>query len=195
MEKFLMDTYDIIVVGAGHAGCEAGLAAARMGKRTLVLSINLEAVAMMACNPSIGGTGKGHLVREIDALGGQMGLNIDKTFIQSRMLNTAKGPAVHSLRAQADKNEYHIEMKRTMEQEPLLDLKQGEVIDLVLEEGKACGVVLRTGAVYNAKAVILATGTFLGGKIFIGDSAFDSGPNAWHHQWNWRQSFGSTVFQ
>lgn len=177
MEKFLMDTYDIIVVGAGHAGCEAGLAAARMGKRTLVLSINLEAVAMMACNPSIGGTGKGHLVREIDALGGQMGLNIDKTFIQSRMLNTAKGPAVHSLRAQADKNEYHIEMKRTMEQEPLLDLKQGEVIDLVLEEGKACGVVLRTGAVYNAKAVILATGTFLGGKIFIGDSAFDSGPN------------------
>ena len=108
MEKFLMDTYDIIVVGAGHAGCEAGLAAARMGKRTLVLSINLEAVAMMACNPSIGGTGKGHLVREIDALGGQMGLNIDKTFIQSRMLNTAKGPAVHSLRAQADKNEYHI---------------------------------------------------------------------------------------
>ena len=177
MEKFLMDKYDIIVVGAGHAGCEAGLAAARMGKRTLVLSINLEAVAMMACNPSIGGTGKGHLVREIDALGGQMGLNIDKTFIQSRMLNTAKGPAVHSLRAQADKNEYHIEMKRTMEQEPLLDLKQGEVIDLVLEEGKACGVVLRTGAVYNAKAVILATGTFLGGKIFIGDSAFDSGPN------------------
>lgn len=177
MNRFLMDTYDIIVVGAGHAGCEAGLSGARMGKKTLVLSINLEAVAMMACNPSIGGTGKGHLVREIDALGGQMGLNIDKTFIQSRMLNTAKGPAVHSLRAQADKNQYHIEMKKTMEKEPLLDLKQGEVIDLVVEEGKACGVVLRTGAVYHAKAVILATGTFLAGKIFIGDSVYDSGPN------------------
>ena len=172
-----MGKYDIIVVGAGHAGCEAGLAAARMGKRTLMLSINLEAVAMMACNPSIGGTGKGHLVREIDALGGEMGLNIDKTFIQSRMLNTAKGPAVHSLRAQADKNQYHIEMKKTIEAEENLDLKQGEVIDIKLEEGRACGVVLKTGACYDAKAVILATGTFLAGKIFIGDSAFDSGPN------------------
>jgi tRNA uridine 5-carboxymethylaminomethyl modification enzyme len=177
MEKFLMGEYDIIVVGAGHAGCEAGLAAARMGKRTLMLSINLEAVAMMPCNPSIGGTGKGHLVREIDALGGEMGLNIDKTFIQSRMLNTAKGPAVHSLRAQADKNRYHLEMKKTIEKEPLLDMKQGEVIDLVIEDGRACGVVLRTGAVYKGKAVILATGTFLAGKIFIGDSVFDSGPN------------------
>ncbi|MFR6257292.1 MAG: tRNA uridine-5-carboxymethylaminomethyl(34) synthesis enzyme MnmG [Anaerovoracaceae bacterium] len=177
MEKFLMGKYDIIVVGAGHAGCEAGLAAARMGKRTLMLSINLEAVAMMACNPSIGGTGKGHLVREIDALGGEMGLNIDKTFIQSRMLNTAKGPAVHSLRAQADKNQYHIEMKKTIEAEENLDLKQGEVIDIKIEEGRACGVVLKTGACYDAEAVILATGTFLAGKIFIGDSAFDSGPN------------------
>lgn len=172
-----MGKYDIIVVGAGHAGCEAGLAAARMGKRTLMLSINLEAVAMMACNPSIGGTGKGHLVREIDALGGEMGLNIDKTFIQSRMLNTAKGPAVHSLRAQADKNQYHIEMKKTIEAEENLDLKQGEVIDIKIEEGRACGVVLKTGACYDAEAVILATGTFLAGKIFIGDSAFDSGPN------------------
>ena len=177
MEKFLMGEYDIIVVGAGHAGCEAGLAAARMGKKTLMLSINLEAVAMMPCNPSIGGTGKGHLVREIDALGGEMGLNIDKTFIQSRMLNTAKGPAVHSLRAQADKNRYHLEMKKTIEKEPLLDMKQGEVIDLVIEDGRACGVVLRTGAVYRCNAVILATGTFLAGKIFIGDSVFDSGPN------------------
>ncbi|MBQ3322688.1 MAG: tRNA uridine-5-carboxymethylaminomethyl(34) synthesis enzyme MnmG [Firmicutes bacterium] len=177
MEKFLMGEYDIIVVGAGHAGCEAGLAAARMGKKTLMLSINLEAVAMMPCNPSIGGTGKGHLVREIDALGGEMGLNIDKTFIQSRMLNTAKGPAVHSLRAQADKNRYHLEMKKTIEKEPLLDMKQGEVIDLVIEEDRACGVVLRTGAIYKSKAVILATGTFLAGKIFIGDSVFDSGPN------------------
>lgn len=177
MEKFLMGTYDIIVVGAGHAGCEAGLAAARMGKKTLLLSMNLEAVAMMACNPSIGGTGKGHLVREIDALGGEMGINIDKTFIQSRMLNTAKGPAVHSLRAQADKNMYHLEMKRTLEFQENLDLKQGEVIDLIIEGGKACGVVLKTGSFYRCSAVVLATGTFLAGKIFIGDSAYDSGPN------------------
>ena len=177
MEKFLMGTYDIIVVGAGHAGCEAGLAAARMGKKTLMLSINLEAVAMMACNPSIGGTGKGHLVREIDALGGEMGINIDKTFIQSRMLNTAKGPAVHSLRAQADKNRYHAEMKRTLENEENLHLKQGEVIDLIVEDGKACGVILKTGACYRSGVVILATGTFLAGKIFIGDSVYESGPN------------------
>ena len=177
MTQYVMGEYDIIVVGAGHAGCEAGLAAARMGKRTLMLSINLESVAMMPCNPSIGGTGKGHLVREIDALGGEMGINTDKTFIQSRMLNTAKGPAVHSLRAQADKNRYHLEMKKTIEREPLLDLKQGEVIDLVIEAGAARGVVLRTGAVYRSRAVILATGTFLAGKIFIGESVFDSGPN------------------
>ena len=177
MEKFLMGEYDIIVIGAGHAGCEAGLAAARMGKKTLMLSINLEAVAMMACNPSIGGTGKGHLVREIDALGGQMGLNIDKTFIQSRMLNTAKGPAVHSLRAQADKNAYHTEMKRTLEREENLDLKQGEAVDIIIENNRAAGVVLKTGAYYRSRAVIIATGTFLGGRIFIGESAYDSGPN------------------
>lgn len=174
---YLMGEYDVIVVGAGHAGCEAALACARMGKKTLILSINLEAVAMMACNPSIGGTGKGHLVREIDALGGQMGLNIDKTFIQSKMLNTAKGPAVHSLRAQADKNRYHEEMKKTLEDQENLHLKQGEAVDLILEEGVARGVILKTGSVYRAKAVILATGTFLKGKIFIGESAFDSGPN------------------
>ena len=177
MEKFLMDTYDVIVVGAGHAGCEAGLASARMGKKTLMLSINLEAVAMMACNPSIGGTGKGHLVREIDALGGEMGLNIDRTFIQSRMLNTAKGPAVHSLRAQADKTMYHMEMKRTLEREENLHLKQGEVVDIIVEDGKARGVILKTGACYRSRAVILATGTFLAGRIFIGDSVYDSGPN------------------
>ncbi len=178
MSRYEMGTYDVIVVGAGHAGCEAGLACARLGRRTLMLSINLEAVAMMACNPSIGGTGKGHLVREIDALGGEMGLNIDKTFIQSRMLNTAKGPAVHSLRAQADKNRYHIEMKKTLEAEPLLELKQGEVVDLLMEDSpKVCGVVLRTGSIYRAKAVILATGTFLAGKVFIGDSVYESGPN------------------
>lgn len=177
MNNYLMGEYDVIVVGAGHAGCEAGLACARMGMKTLMFSINLEAVAMMACNPSIGGTGKGHLVREIDALGGEMGINTDKTFIQSRMLNRAKGPAVHSLRAQTDKNNYHIEMKKTIEAQENLTLKQGEVVDLIVEDGTVCGVILRTGAVYNAKAVILATGTFLAGKIFIGESAFDSGPN------------------
>jgi len=169
--------YDVAVIGAGHAGCEAALAAARMGKRTLLLSINLEAVAMMACNPSIGGTGKGHLVREIDALGGEMGINIDKTFLQSKMLNTAKGPAVQSLRAQADKNAYHIEMKKTLERQERLDLKQGEVTELLVEEGKAVGLVLKTGSLYRAKTVILATGTFLRGKIFIGDRSFNSGPN------------------
>ncbi|MDO4859500.1 MAG: tRNA uridine-5-carboxymethylaminomethyl(34) synthesis enzyme MnmG [Bacillota bacterium] len=176
-ETFLMGTYDVIVVGAGHAGCEAALACSRMGKRTVMFSINLEAVAMMACNPAIGGTGKGHLVREIDALGGEMGLVIDRTFIQSRMLNTAKGPAVHSLRAQADKSRYHADMKRVLEMQEGLDLKQGEVVDIIVEDGKACGVVLKTGSIYRAKAVILATGTFLAGKIFIGDSAYESGPN------------------
>ena len=172
-----MGEYDIIVVGAGHAGCEAALAAARMGKKTLMFSMNLEAVAMMPCNPSIGGTGKGHLVREIDALGGEMGINIDKTFLQSKMLNTAKGPAVHSLRAQADKNRYHLEMKKTIESTPNLDMKQGEVTDLIVEDGKVTGVVTKTHTCYSAKAVILATGTFLSGKIFIGSAAFESGPN------------------
>lgn len=173
----VMGNYDVIVVGAGHAGCEAGLIAARMGMNTLLLCINLESVAMMPCNPSIGGTGKGHLVCEIDALGGEMGLNIDKTFLQSKMLNTSKGPAVHSLRAQADKNRYHLEMKKTIEEEPNLHLKQAEVTDLVIENGKVQGVVTRTFTRYDAKAVILCTGTFLGGKIFIGDSVFQSGPN------------------
>ena len=177
MEYVFMGEYDIIVVGAGHAGCEAALASARMGNRTMLFTMNLEAIAMMPCNPSIGGTGKGHLVREIDALGGEMGKNIDKTFIQSRMLNTAKGPAVHSLRAQADKHRYHIEMKKTLEKQENLDLKQGEIVDLIIEDGKVCGVITMTNTYYKAKAVILATGTFLRGKIFIGDSAYSSGPN------------------
>ena len=182
MSYVIMDNYDVVVVGAGHAGCEAGLAAARMGHKTLLLSINLESVAMMACNPSIGGTGKGHLVREIDALGGEMGINIDKTFIQSKMLNTAKGPAVHSLRAQADKEHYHREMKKTIEMQENLDLKQGEVTDLIVEQNEdgknvVKGVVLKTKTAYTAKAVIIATGTFLRGKIFIGESSFESGPN------------------
>jgi tRNA uridine 5-carboxymethylaminomethyl modification enzyme len=177
VEHILMGEYDVIVVGAGHAGCEAALASARMGKKTLMFSMNLEAIAMMPCNPSIGGTGKGHLVREIDALGGEMGINIDKTFLQSKMLNTAKGPAVHSLRAQADKNRYHIEMKKTIERTPNLDMKQGEVTDIIVEDGRVCGVVTKTLTYYKAKAVILATGTFLAGKIFIGSSVFESGPN------------------
>ncbi len=177
MNTFLMGEYDVIVVGAGHAGCEAALAPARMGLKTLILSMTLESVAMMPCNPSIGGTGKGHLVREIDALGGEMGLNIDKAFIQSTMLNTSKGPAVHSLRAQADKQQYHNEMKKTMEAQENLDLKQGEVTDIIVENGKITGVVVKTGAKYTAKAVILATGTYLGGKIFIGESAVEGGPN------------------
>lgn len=177
MNYFILDEYDVIVIGAGHAGCEAGLATARMGHRTLMLSINLEAVAMMACNPSVGGTGKGHLVREIDALGGEMGVNIDKAFIQSKMLNTAKGPAVHSLRAQADKARYHEEMKKTLENQQNLDLKQGEAVDLMIEDDAVKGVILKTGAAYRSKAVILATGTFLRGKIFIGEWSYESGPN------------------
>ena len=177
MQRYEMGDYDVIVVGAGHAGCEAALAPARMGLSTLMLSITLEAIAMMPCNPSIGGTGKGHLVREIDALGGEMGINTDKVFIQSRMLNTAKGPAVHSLRAQADKQRYHEEMKKTIERQENLDMKQAEVVDLIVEDNTVRGVVTKTGGVYRAKAVILATGTFLRGKIFIGESSYYSGPN------------------
>jgi tRNA uridine 5-carboxymethylaminomethyl modification enzyme len=173
----LMGEYDVIVIGAGHAGCEAGLISARMGKNTLLLSIELGSVAMMPCNPSIGGTGKGHLVCEIDALGGEMGINIDKTFIQSKMLNTSKGPAVHSLRAQADKNKYHLEMKKTIEAQENLHLKQAEVTDLIIDGGKVRGVTTRTFASYYAKAVVICTGTFLGGKVFIGDAAFSSGPS------------------
>ena len=178
MEKYTLGKYDVVVIGAGHAGCEAALACARMGKETLLLSINLEAVANMFCNPAVGGTGKGHLVREIDALGGEMGLNIDKTFIQSRMLNVSKGPAVHSLRAQADKRRYHEEMKKVLENQEHLLLKQGEAVDIDFAgDGSVRGVLLRTGAYYECRAAVIATGTFLGGKIFIGESVVESGPN------------------
>jgi len=169
--------YDIAVIGAGHAGCEAALAAARLGKKTLLFSISLDAVANMPCNPNIGGTSKGHLVREIDALGGEMGKNIDKTFIQSRMLNTSKGPAVHSLRAQADRKKYQQEMKHTLEKTENLYIKQAEIINIGVENGKIKSVETNIHAIYNVKSVILATGTYLKGKIFIGDVNFESGPD------------------
>ncbi len=167
--------YDVAVIGAGHAGCEAGLVSARMGMRTVMFCTDIESVAMMPCNPSIGGTGKGHLVFEIDALGGEMGINTDKSFIQSKMLNTSKGPAVHSLRAQADKKKYHLEMLKTIEACENLDLVEAEVTDLIVEDGRVKGVVACDG-LYMADAVVACTGTFLGGKIFIGDDVSISGP-------------------
>ena len=169
--------YDVAVIGAGHAGCEAALAAARLGKKTLLFSISLEAVANMPCNPNIGGTSKGHLVREIDALGGEMGKNIDKTFIQSRMLNTSKGPAVHSLRAQADRKKYQQEMKHTLEKTENLYLKQAEIININVENGKVKSIETNVHAIYNVKSIVLATGTYLKGKIFIGEVNFESGPD------------------
>ncbi|AIQ61736.1 tRNA uridine-5-carboxymethylaminomethyl(34) synthesis enzyme MnmG [Paenibacillus borealis] len=170
-------SYDVVVIGAGHAGCEAALAAARMGCRTLMITINLDMVAFMPCNPSIGGPAKGHVVREIDALGGEMGRNIDKTFIQLRMLNTGKGPAVHALRAQADKFLYQHAMKETMEKTPNLTLRQGMVEELIVEDGRCAGVVTKTGTVYHSKTVILTTGTYLRGKVIMGELTYESGPN------------------
>ena len=175
--EYQAGTYDVIVVGAGHAGSEAALAAARMGQKTLLITINLDMVAFMPCNPSIGGPAKGVVVREIDALGGEMGRNIDKTYIQMRMLNTGKGPAVRALRAQADKHAYAEEMKHTIEKEVNLTLKQGVVDRLVVEEGICKGVVTSTGAVYSAKAVIITAGTALRGEIIIGELKYSSGPN------------------
>ena len=169
--------YDVIVVGAGHAGSEAALAAARMGNKTLLMTINLDMVAFMPCNPSIGGPAKGIVVREIDALGGEMGRNIDKTYVQMRMLNTGKGPAVRALRAQADKHAYHAEMKKTIEAEPNLTLRQGIVDDLIIEDGVCKGVITNTGARYQAKSVVLTLGTAARGKIIIGELQYSSGPN------------------
>jgi tRNA uridine 5-carboxymethylaminomethyl modification enzyme len=169
--------FDVIVIGAGHAGCEAGLAAARVGAKTLMITINLDMIAFMPCNPSIGGPAKGIVVREIDALGGEMGRNIDKTYIQMRMLNTGKGPAVRALRAQADKFSYQHEMKKTLEDEENLTLLQGMVEKLIVVEGVCTGVITQTGAIYRAKTVVITTGTYLRGEIILGDLKYSSGPN------------------
>lgn len=175
--EYIADTYDVVVVGAGHAGCEAALAAARMGHKTLIVTVDMSNIAFMPCNPSIGGPAKGHLVREIDALGGEMGRNIDKTQIQVRMLNTTKGPAVHSLRAQADKYQYQVEMTKTLQNQENLAVKQMIVDRLMVEDGVVKGVVGQTGATYLAKAVILATGTYLKGRVIIGEYSEECGPN------------------
>ncbi len=173
----LMENYDVVVVGAGHAGCEAALASARLGLETIIFTVSVESIAMMPCNPNIGGTSKGHLVREIDALGGEMGKNIDKTFIQSKMLNTSKGPSVHSLRAQADKSAYSREMRRTLENTDHLTIRQGEVSELLVEDGKITGVKTYSGAIYSCQCVILATGTYLKARCIYGDVSTYTGPN------------------
>ena len=175
--EYFAGEYDVAVIGAGHAGCEAGLAAARLGKKTLIFSISLDAIANMPCNPHIGGSSKGHLVREIDALGGEMGKNTDKTMIQIKMLNTSKGPAVHSLRAQADRKRYQAEMKHTLEKQENLEVKQAEIVDIEVENGQITAIKTDLGAIYKVKAVIVATGTYLKGKIFIGEYSKESGPD------------------
>ena len=175
--EYFAGDYDVAVIGAGHAGCEAGLAAARLGKKTLIFSISLEAIANMPCNPHIGGSSKGHLVREIDALGGEMGKNIDKSMIQIKMLNTSKGPAVHSLRAQADRKKYQAEMKHTLEKQENLEVKQAEIVKIFVEDGKVTGIKTDLGAIYSVKTIIVATGTYLKGKIFIGEYSKESGPD------------------
>jgi tRNA uridine 5-carboxymethylaminomethyl modification enzyme len=171
------ESYDVVVVGAGHAGCEAALACARLSLNTIMFTISMESVALMACNPNIGGTSKGHLVREIDALGGEMGKNIDKTFIQSKMLNVSKGPAVHSLRAQADKQEYTDSMRKVLENTPNLTLKQAEVTEILTKENKITGVKTYSGGIYPCKAVILCTGTYLKARCIYGDTVTYTGPN------------------
>ncbi|GAA6297405.1 tRNA uridine-5-carboxymethylaminomethyl(34) synthesis enzyme MnmG [Enterocloster asparagiformis] len=174
---YLEETYDIVVVGAGHAGCEAALACARLGMETIMFTVSVDSIALMPCNPNVGGSSKGHLVRELDALGGEMGKNIDKTFIQSKMLNESKGPAVHSLRAQADKQEYSRQMRRTLENTENLTVRQAEVSELVVEDGVIKGVKTFSGAVYRAKAVVLCTGTYLRARCIYGDVSNPTGPN------------------
>lgn len=176
-DRRLEKNCDIVVVGAGHAGCEAALACARLGLDTVMFTVSVDSIALMPCNPNIGGSSKGHLVRELDALGGEMGKNIDKTFIQSKMLNQSKGPAVHSLRAQADKQAYSTEMRKTLENQPNLTIKQGEVTELLAEEGKITGVKLYSGAVYHCQAVVLCTGTYLKARCIYGDVSNYTGPN------------------
>ena len=173
----ICEDFEVIVVGAGHAGCEAALAAARLGKKVLIFTVSVDSIALMPCNPNIGGTSKGHLVREIDALGGEMGRNIDKTYIQSKMLNKSKGPAVHSLRAQADKQTYSSEMRKVLENTNNLSIKQAEVAEILVEDGKVTGVKTYSGAVYTAKAVILCTGTYLKARCIYGDVSEYTGPN------------------
>lgn len=180
MRTYQAGDYDVAVVGGGHAGIEAGLAAARLGMRTILFTISLDAIGNLPCNPSIGGTAKGHLVREIDALGGEMGKAADATFIQSRLLNRGKGPAVHSLRVQADRKSYHRYMKEAVEHCDGLDVKQSEIVEVLTEKGHVTGVVTELGAVFTAKAVILATGTFLNGKIYVGEYSAMSGPDGMH---------------
>lgn len=175
--SYVYESYDVIVVGAGHAGCEAALAAARLSLNTLIFTVSVDSIAMMPCNPNIGGTSKGHLVREIDALGGEMGKNIDKTYIQSKMLNVSKGPAVHSLRAQADKQEYSRTMRRVLENTSNLTIKQGEVTEILVENKKITGVKTYSGAIYPCKAVILCTGTYLNARCIYGDVVNHTGPN------------------
>lgn len=174
---FIAGNYDVVIIGAGHAGVEAALASARMGCNTLLTTLNMDNIAMMPCNPSVGGPAKGHLVREIDALGGEMGVNADKTCIQYRMLNTGKGPAVQALRAQADKKLYQNTMKETCELQPNLDVKQLLIDDILFEDNKVTGVVVETGEVYTCKAIVLASGTYLKGRIIIGENTYDGGPN------------------
>ena len=173
----LIETYDVVVVGAGHAGCEAALASARLGLETIMFTVSVESIALMPCNPNIGGSSKGHLVREIDALGGEMGKNIDKTFIQSKMLNTSKGPSVHSLRAQADKQAYSLEMRRTLENTDHLTILQAEVAEILTEENRITGVKTYSGAVYQCQCVVLATGTYLKARCIYGDVSTYTGPN------------------
>ena len=174
---YLEESYDVVVVGAGHAGCEAALACARLGLETILFTVSIDSIALMPCNPNIGGSSKGHLVRELDALGGEMGKNIDKTFIQSKMLNQSKGPAVHSLRAQADKQEYSRQMRRTLENTDHLTIRQGEVSEILVEEGRIQGVKTYSGALYRSKAVILCTGTYLRARCIYGDVSNYTGPN------------------